>query len=116
MDILSLTVGLACILSALITIGLAIPLLMGKVKRNALYGVRIPQAFESDEAWLRLNRYGGKRLIAWSVPVLVVGIIALFIPLEEQPWLAGALGLAPLLIVGAAVQTMMYARRSESAA
>lgn len=116
MDVLSLTVGLACILSALITIALAIPLFMGKVKRNALYGVRILQAFESEEAWLHLNRYGAKRLIAWSIPVFVLGVVALFIPLEQRPWFAVALGCAPLLVVGAAVQTVMYARRNEGAA
>ena len=111
MGILNLTVGLACTVTALLTTGLAIPLLRGKVKRNGWYGVRLSESLESEEAWLRINRYGAKRLILWSLPVLVLGIIGFFVPFDERLWLSLVFGLAPLLVLGAVVETVRYARR-----
>ena len=58
------------------------PLVMNKIKMNSFYGVRIPKAFESDENWYKINAYGGKELIIWSIPILLSGIICLFIPNE----------------------------------
>lgn len=111
MDLVSFVVSLCCLLSALTTMALAIPLLMGKVDRNAFYGIHLPEAFESEEAWRALNRYGAERLLIWSAPVLGFGIVALVTPLAGRPGLAVLFGLTPLLILGAIVQTVLFARR-----
>jgi hypothetical protein len=116
MDTLSLIVGICCILTALTIIGLAIPLLRGQVKQNGFYGVRIPEAFDSEEAWYRINRYGARQIIIWSVPMLLAGVVAFVVPLQEHVLVALALGLSPFLILGAVVQTMRYASRNRNAA
>ncbi len=99
MSTLNLVVGLALVLSALTTVAISIPLLLGKVKRNTFYGVWSAAAFESEDAWLRINRYGATRLIVWSVPVLAVGVAALFVSFEGRPWLAVVLGLLPAVFL-----------------
>ncbi len=113
MDTLSIAIGVTCVLSSLVVIGCAVPLLLGRVKPNGFYGVRIPQAFESDEAWYRINRYGARQLVAWTVPILLAGITVFFFPLGEYPIVAIVFGIAPLLLIaGAVIQTIRYAQRN----
>ena len=37
-----------------------------------------------------------------------------FVPLDGRPWLALGFGLAPLLILGAAIETVRYARQERA--
>lgn len=112
MDPISIIVGCSWTLIGLATIALAIPLVRGRVRRNAFYGVRFQQSFQSDDAWYAINRYGGKRLIVWAVPLVLVGIGCLFLPLRSHPALALVAGFAPLVCVLApAVEAWRFARR-----
>jgi hypothetical protein len=111
MGILSLTVGLACTATALITILLCWPARRRGSAWDVIHGVERPPAFASDTAWRRLNRYAATRMMWWSVPVLLLGIVALFISFEERPLLSVPFGLAPLLILGGVFETVRYARR-----
>ena len=65
-------------------IGISIPLLMGETKRNRLYGIRFHKSFESEENWCKINRYSAKEIIFWSIPIMIVGIAALFVPSQGQ--------------------------------
>ena len=87
---------------------LAVPLIRRRVKMNDVYGVRIPRAFESDEQWYRINEYGGRRLLAWSVVIALLGIVALFVRDER---VLVALALAPLLYLVACVDAWRYSKR-----
>jgi hypothetical protein len=40
------------IIVALVIIGVSLPLVKRKIKRNQWYGIRIPEAFKSEERWL----------------------------------------------------------------
>lgn len=51
----------------LIILLVALPPLFKLVPMNRFYGFRIPQAFESEEAWYRINQEGARRLVPWSV-------------------------------------------------
>jgi SdpI/YfhL protein family len=68
-------VTLVCL--GLILIGVSIPLFLGKIKMNCVYGFRIRKAFESEENWYRINRYGAKALMGWSVIIVAIGITCL---------------------------------------
>lgn len=84
---------------------------------NKIYGIRIPIAFESDENWYMVNRYGGKALLVWSAPVLLIGI-GLVVAHYFRPTAAADLLLVnvfwftPLLILGAVPQTLRWAKRN----
>ena len=108
MDSVSLLIGLSNVGVAALAAGLAVPLVRGTVKRNALYGIKTVRALASDEAWYRTNRFGGWRMLGWSVPVFGLGLVALAIPLSERPGLALALSLAPLLYLGVAWDVHRY--------
>jgi hypothetical protein len=63
----------------IVIIMISIPLYLGKVKMNGVYGFRIRKAFESEQNWYRINRYGARALILWAVVLMAVGIICLFV-------------------------------------
>jgi hypothetical protein len=99
MDAVAITVGLGWTIAGLLSLGLAIPLVRGQIGRNALYGVRFPESFRSDEAWFAINRYGGQRMMIWSIPIIATGILCFFLPLQARPGLALVLAFTPLLFV-----------------
>jgi hypothetical protein len=111
MDAVSITVGTSWTLVGLIVIGLAIPLVRGQIGRNGLYGVRFPQSFQSDDARYAINRFGGRCMIAWAVPLTLVGVACFFIPLQSHTGLTLILGFAPLAFVLApCLQAWRFAR------
>jgi hypothetical protein len=112
MDAVAITIGVSWIITAFLLVGLSIPLVRGQVGRNALYGVRIRESLESDDAWFAINRFGGKRLIVWSIPLAMVGFASLFLPLQSNTGLALGLGFVPLIFVFIpAVEMVRFARR-----
>ncbi|MBI5569459.1 MAG: SdpI family protein [Desulfomonile tiedjei] len=99
-------VTLVCL--GFILIGVSIPLFLGKIKMNYFYGFRIGKAFESEENWYAINRYGAKALMCWSVVIMAVGIVSLY--LDPQHVLTVA-KIAFLSLLVPVVQTLWYARR-----
>lgn len=73
---------------AVIVFTVVIPLYRGKIKPNPVYGIRVRKAFESEENWYRINRYGGAVLMFWAIALMLAGIICLFV--EPQSVLAVA--------------------------
>lgn len=63
---------------------LGIPLKKGLVKRNWLYGFRIKKSFESDELWYKINKYGGERMIFWSIPIFILALVNFLLPINEN--------------------------------
>jgi hypothetical protein len=80
-------------------IAISIPLLRGSVPRNMFYGFRFRQSFESEAKWQQINTYGAKRLMYWSVPIVLVGIGTFFIPLQDNLVLIMIVSVIPQLIV-----------------
>ena len=107
--------GLINISTALLIIGVSIPLVKCKIKMNHLYGVRIKKSFESEDNWYKINEYGGKQLIIWSIPMILVGIICFVVPINNQnkDILSFILGVVPITscIVVAVIKTLAYARK-----
>ncbi|HYO09577.1 MAG TPA: SdpI family protein [Tepidisphaeraceae bacterium] len=99
MDAVAITIGISWTLAGLLCIVLSIPLIRGRVGRNEVYGVRFRGSFQSDEAWFAINRFGGKRLAVWSVPLVIVGVISFFLPLQSNTALTLVLGFAPLVFI-----------------
>jgi hypothetical protein len=112
MDLLGLFVGLMDILVGVATILLARPLIRGEVKMNHWYGARVRQAFESEEKWLDINRFGGRQLRTWGSIILAAGIVALLFDLESNPSLLLLFIFAPLLLLIPAMRVVIYARRA----
>src|SRR3954471_22832963 len=112
MDSVAIIVGVCWTVAGLACIGLVVPLARGRVPRNALYGVRFPESFQSDEAWYAINRHGGRRMIAWAIPMIATGVICLFLPLRSHPAASLIAGFGPILfILALLIDSWRFARR-----
>jgi hypothetical protein len=111
---MNIVFGLVNIVTALLLIGISIPLVKHKIKMNHLYGVRITKSFESDDNWYRINAYGGKQLIIWSIPMILAGLICFIVPISDtnRNLLSFVLGLCPitLCVAVAVIKILVYAR------
>jgi hypothetical protein len=63
--------------SSLLMIGLAIPLALGKVKPNWVYGFRTPRTINNPDIWYPVNAYAGKALIYAGIVILTVSLALL---------------------------------------
>lgn len=88
-----------------------LPLLFDLVPMNRWYGVRIPKSYSSDENWYKLNRFGAKCLIGWSVVPIGAGVANLIVPFvtEDRAWLVAVIVMVPVL--AALAQILVYARK-----
>jgi uncharacterized membrane protein len=74
--------GTMCIIIGLFLMSISIPLKNGKVAMNHVFGVRLRKSFTSERNWYLMNTYGGRRLMTWSSVIVVLGVAALFFPLD----------------------------------
>ncbi len=110
MDTISMRLGIADISVALLVIGLSMPLVKGSVKMNRFYGIRFAKSYESEEDWRKINKYGGKQLIIWSIILAIFGIVTLYFPLEGNTGLAIAVLHAPAILLFSIIPICSYAR------
>jgi uncharacterized membrane protein len=71
MEILLTSLGLA-----LLFMVLGIPLMLGKVKRNGLYGARFPATMADDRVWDVVNRKSGHLFVAGGAVAVIVDLLA----------------------------------------
>jgi len=96
--------------AALTIIGVSLPLVKRKIKRNQWYGVRIAEAFKSEERWLEINEYGGRLVLRWGIAVAVMAGIGL--PLPKQYWLVYAYSALVVILGGMGIVTTRIFRYS----
>jgi hypothetical protein len=108
MDTVNAKTAVTLIGLGLILIAVSVPLLLGKVKMNSVYGFRMRKAFESEENWYAINSYGAKALIRWSFVIMAAGIACLSIEPQHVLTVAKASFVSLLVPV---LQTFSYARR-----
>ncbi|MFA5187717.1 MAG: SdpI family protein [Patescibacteria group bacterium] len=105
--------GVTVIAAGCVCIALGLPLMKRKIKMNRWYGVRIPKSFQSEENWFKINEYGGRQLVMWSVLLLAWGLLCFAIPMKDihRGFEALTFGAFPvfLLIAIIAVRTFRYA-------
>lgn len=99
MAIENLVTGFLLISTGVEVFLICIPMWQGSVKPNKFYGVRVPKAFESEENWYKLNRYGARQLMLWSGILVAFGVAAFLLPLQNNFILTMIIGLGPALLV-----------------
>ena len=101
--------------SGLLLSMLSVPLILGRVPPNPLYGFRVASTLDDPKLWYAVNRYSGQRL-------LVVGVLAVAGAICFS-WIPGigvdAYALACLAVVGGSlfgglVQSFRYLKALKS--
>jgi hypothetical protein len=110
METAGIILGLSHIGIAILICLMSIPLVKGKVAMNKFYGIRFKKSYESEEKWYEINKYGGKLLIIWSIPLAILGFITFFLPLEGNKTLVIIIASAPTIIIIPAIQCYIFAK------
>lgn len=111
MELPSKVLGASNIFIALLVIGISIPLAYNKIPMNKTYGIRFKQSFESQEKWYKINAYGGRQLIVWSIPLFLLGVAAIFLPLAGRHFWIVVIACAPLIYLVPTLISYMYAKQ-----
>jgi uncharacterized membrane protein len=85
-----------------------LPLVKRKIKRNQWYGIRIPEAFKSEERWLEINQYGGRLMVRLGVVIAITASSCLVLP--KKYWAIYGLSEVAVILLGLGVVTIFIFR------
>lgn len=111
MDHESLMLGLTNVFVGVLIIALCLPLLKNKIRMNCFYGIRFKKSFESDENWYKINQFGARRMMIWSVVIIFIGILTFIIPVEARRSLRSILAYSPLILIIPAIESWLFTKR-----
>lgn len=63
----------------LIALLAALPLYLQKIRPNGFYGIRVPKALESEEAWYSINKMASGKIAVGGSIMMTSGILLLFL-------------------------------------
>lgn len=66
--------------SGLLLAALSVPMIMGKISPNGLYGFRVKKTMDNPEIWYPVNAYSGKWLLAAGLVLSLAALAIYFIP------------------------------------
>ena len=59
---------------------LSIPLYVGKIPPNPIYGFRVPQTLDNPELWYKVNRYSARFLMLTGLLTILAAVLLYLIP------------------------------------
>ena len=68
------------LLSGLVLSVLSLPLVLGKIPPNQVYGFRVPATLGSPEIWYAVNRYAGKWLLGAGTAIVLAAVLFYLVP------------------------------------
>jgi hypothetical protein len=91
-------IAIVHVIVGLLAIAVSVPLAKRKVKMNPWYGIRIPEAFKSEERWFEINHYGGRLMLWWAISIVIVATIGLLLP--RNYWIIYSFSAAGIILAG----------------
>ena len=74
------TILILYVVAGLLSAIIAVPLIKGKVKPNALYGFRVPQTLNDPDVWYAVNAHFGRRLLLTGIATTLAAIVLYRVP------------------------------------
>src|SRR5215217_3320335 len=68
------------VFTGLLLSAISIPLILGKIKRNWIYGIRTRRTLSSDDIWFPVNAYGGRWLFGTGLLIAAMALALLLLP------------------------------------
>jgi hypothetical protein len=88
---------------------LSIPLLLGKIPPNGLYGFRVTATLEDPQLWYAVNAFAAKRLLFAGLSICVAAGGLYFVPgLSVDTYALACLGVFMLTFIPGLVQSVLY--------
>ena len=74
------TLLITFMVSGLVLAAVCVPLILGWIPPNGLYGFRVRKTMEHPEIWYPVNKYGGERMLLAGLLVVAAAIGFSFFP------------------------------------
>ena len=104
--------GMGFMTMGCVLFSLSLPLWLGLMPMNPVYGFRIPQAFISEERWYDVQRQGGLSLMKISGVIVLIGLIGLFVlPRDEEIYALASTLMMLVALLYAIGHTCWWARK-----
>jgi hypothetical protein len=104
-------VALLVTLLGLVLFGAGLPFWLRLVPRQSRFGLRLASTTLRDERWYEANAYLGKKLCAWSVPVLAAGVAGFYqLPRHQDDYAWAALALTLTAVAAVVVSVVFWLR------
>ena len=68
------------------------------------------KSFDSNDAWHKMNKYGADRLIKWSLPIIISGLVSLVILYEDNIFFIFIFSAFPLIVLIPAHEYYKYSK------
>jgi hypothetical protein len=107
-----ITLLILFVLSGLLLVFLAIPLMSDKIPPNGLYGFRLKATMGHPQIWYPVNRFFSKYLLATGLATVIAALLLYFVPgitLDAYAW--SVMGVFLLFFVPGVVISYRYMRR-----
>lgn len=101
------------LIPALLILAASIPLVIGLVPRNRVYGIRTCKTLSNDSIWYPANRFGGWALIVSCIIYLLISVLLPYNKTTQYNffiWSIHFIGFLLPLTVGIIV-TLLYVRK-----
>jgi hypothetical protein len=99
-------------LVGLLIVAFSVPLIFRLVPMNAIYGMRLPASFKSNERWLDVNAYGGRLMGGWALVIVASGLAGFFVlPGYRELYANAAVGMLLLCVFFPLAQLLWWLRR-----
>ncbi len=99
-----------CVGIGILFVALGIPLARGKVKPNAMYGLRVGETMADERVWYEANRVSGRELVRFGALLILLAVLLAY-PLRSHPD-----AYITTQVVAILVGTLVYAGRSMESA
>ncbi len=101
-------------MSGLVLAGLSVPLILGKIPPNGLYGFRIPSTLENPQLWYKVNAYAGRRLLVVGLGTSIGSILLYYtVNSSVDAYALSCLGLFLALFLWAIITSFLYLRSAQ---
>ena len=91
-----LALAIVFLVSGLMITALCMPMVYGKLPMNVWYGMRTKTTLQSEESWTHLNEIGGMLFSLLGFPLMVGGLIGMFLSDEHITLICTATGVVSL--------------------
>lgn len=99
------------VVSGLLLIGVAIPLILEKIAPNPLYGFRVRATLDNPDVWYPANKYSGWTLLVAGVLTIVAAVVLYFIPgLGDTEYTTALTVIMLAALFGSAIASFWYLR------
>jgi hypothetical protein len=95
--------------SGALIMALSVPMILGKIPPNGLYGFRVKKTMENPGFWYPVNAYSGKWLMAISLVMILASTGLFFIPgISLDVYAYAVLGVWLVVFTAAMVGSVRY--------